>query len=742
MYLINVNTMQLEFFQDDRDHVYAILSHRWREEEVLFQDMQSGNAPQKKGYAKLKRFCEEAAAANYTYAWSDTCCIDKNSSTELSESINSMFRWYQNAAVCYAYLYDLTATTVQSAEDLKSEWFSRGWCLQELLAPKEMTFFNATWERVGSRDELSKFVSKMTGIHPNALGGDLERFSVAQRMSWAADRKTTRGEDVAYSLLGIFGVNMPLLYGEGGERAFARLQGEIMKQSSDQSILVHSSRGDKQRLLAELPADFRDSSSIVRADPLVGEPYSLTNVGLSISLRLYAWNLEVYVALLDCRDESSGRYVCVYVQLRPQIMYRNNSFTAEHAVRIKVQGKAWTSRAQLNTLPAVQLQLYLERSLGSWTPCRYGFFIRKFEILNDRTKDARVWAISYNNWDDQERIVEIPEGSYGTAGIVVCEVGGDHYRRIIRLGFTDQFVPVVELGGDDSLPPSEPGGKKIHILSSDTFTYERHGQSNPSITKQRVLSDTRWMSANHSSYRSTTTVVQAAGRDKPFRKHHPIGIGGVAIDVYCRKMQVDGIITWVVDAVWRGSINDLPTPTKLPYRSAICDCCEDSLLILNGPGMAVCNISRLVIDRSQGNELQKSSDEILEELYDDPSWRLDSFFSCCIINDNRDVKHPISTYGDPFTKSKDQGEYNCVSLATVEGHATMICFLHENGGDLNNANKKGRTPFMEAALWDRHDVVERVLQREGTTLDSLKAGPIKPSTGETWFMERVVLAAH
>jgi hypothetical protein len=210
----------------------------------LFQDVQTGEAHKNVGHVKLKRFCDEAAAGDYTYAWCDTCCIDKSSSAELSESINSMFRWYQNWSVCYAYLYDVTTSDVDSNDSdfSNSVWFARGWCLQELLASKALTFFNREWKSLGTKEQLSHIISKVTGIHHEALcGRDLEDYSVAQRMSWASNRVTTRVEDIAYSLLGIFGVNMPLLYSEG-ERAFIRLQEEIMKQSSDQSILVHSSR--------------------------------------------------------------------------------------------------------------------------------------------------------------------------------------------------------------------------------------------------------------------------------------------------------------------------------------------------------------------------------------------------------------------------------------------------------------------------------------------------------------------
>ena len=579
MYLINVKTFQLEFFQDDRNHEYAILSHRWQEEEVLFRDMQTGGASRKKGFAKLKRFCEEAAAAQYTYAWCDTCCIDKDSSAELSESINSMFRWYKNAGVCYAFLYDVTARMVQSAADLKSEWFARGWCLQELVAPRDMVFFNAGWDRLGSRDNLSIFVSDITGIHTVALGGDLDRFSVAQRMSWAAGRQTTRSEDIAYSLLGVFGVNMPLLYGEGGERAFARLQDEIMKESADHSIFAHASQGDKQRLLAESPADFRDSAHVVRdGPPLLGEPYTLTNVGLSVSLILYTWSLEVYVALLDCSDSQANDRLGIFIQLQPQLPQREQIFATEHAVRIKYKGKAWTTASGIEALPSVQKRLYLERGLGQHTQRRHGFFVRRFHGENDWAKDQLVWAVSHNKWDNNRRIVEIEEGTQSTVAVMVCEVpeGRNQFQCFVRLAFDADSVPMVELGGDEFSPPEEfRDSDKIYILSADEFARGHNKPADPSFTKSTVLADRRWTDVSKVSYRSSRTVLQPVGRDERFRHHHSIGIGGYSLDVFCRKMVVDGILTWTLDIVWRIGRDGIRKVDKKTYRDAICDCCEE-----------------------------------------------------------------------------------------------------------------------------------------------------------------------
>ena len=183
----------------------------------------------KAGYEKIRHASMQAISDGYQYVWIDTCCIDKSSSAELSEAINSMFTWYQQASVCYAYVDD-----VQLHDFDKSRWFTRGWTLQELLAPSNVIFFVAGWTRLGTKFSLAAQITKITGIDSEILHDQrlLRKRSVAQLMSWASRKETTRPEDTAYCLLGIFGVNMPLLYGEG-ENAFIRLQEELVKFADD-----------------------------------------------------------------------------------------------------------------------------------------------------------------------------------------------------------------------------------------------------------------------------------------------------------------------------------------------------------------------------------------------------------------------------------------------------------------------------------------------------------------------------
>lgn len=232
---------------------YAILSHTWGtdDDEVSFKDLVDGTGKSKIGYDKI-HFCgEQARRDGLAYFWVDTCCIDKSNNTELSEAINTMFEWYHNAAKCYVYLADVSND--QSSQlpwepsFRKSRWFTRGWTLQELVAPVSVEFFSKEGGKLGDKKSLGSCISEVAGIPVKALqGSHLFDFSITERLSWQESRETTRKEDKAYSLLGICGVHMPLIYGEGRDNAFKRLREEITKSSKGQfsfpTASVHQQR--------------------------------------------------------------------------------------------------------------------------------------------------------------------------------------------------------------------------------------------------------------------------------------------------------------------------------------------------------------------------------------------------------------------------------------------------------------------------------------------------------------------
>jgi tetratricopeptide (TPR) repeat protein len=224
---------------------YAILSHTWgpNEEEVTFQDLMTGAKKDTPGYRKIKFCVDQANRDGLRYSWVDTCCIDKTNSVELSETINSMFAFYRNASRCYVYLKDVSASEadVNNSESRmkwetafqSSRWFTRGWTLQELVASPSVEFFSTEGICLGDKTSLEQQVHQITGIALQALrGGPLDQFDYYERMSWAATRETTREEDAAYSLLGIFEVSMPVIYGEGRKRAMARLY-NVYKEISE-----------------------------------------------------------------------------------------------------------------------------------------------------------------------------------------------------------------------------------------------------------------------------------------------------------------------------------------------------------------------------------------------------------------------------------------------------------------------------------------------------------------------------
>ncbi|KAI0759956.1 heterokaryon incompatibility protein-domain-containing protein [Trametes elegans] len=252
MWLINTSTYQLRYASNsDNTPIYAILSHCWSDdpgEEVTFADMKRlVRARRKRCWKKLEEACRTAREAYLRWLWDDTCCINKDSSAELSEAINFMFAWYRSSLLYLVYIADVPDNEDPSAEDSsfrRSRWFTRGWTLQELVATAmgySAVFYSRSWIKIDTRRILAHTIAAITGVDSDLLesrSAGLEGFTIAQRMSWAAMRETTRPEDRAYSLMGLFDVHMPVIYGEGAKKAFRRLQLEIIRQSNDQTIFA------------------------------------------------------------------------------------------------------------------------------------------------------------------------------------------------------------------------------------------------------------------------------------------------------------------------------------------------------------------------------------------------------------------------------------------------------------------------------------------------------------------------
>ncbi|KAI7921485.1 hypothetical protein M9X92_005376 [Pyricularia oryzae] len=238
MWLINTQTLALEYFSSHNKVPYAILSHTWEEEEVTFREFHKlDTARSRKGFAKIAKTCSIAKDQGLGYAWVDTCCINKENEVELSEAIKSMFKWYRKATVCLVFLSDL----IQEHESgwASCRWFTRGWTLQELIAPPNVDFYDAMWNFRGTKKGFLGLLSSITGIDDDVLSGEkrLAELPAARKMSWAARRRTGRDEDIAYCLMGLFDLNIPLIYGEG-QKAFIRLQEQILHETRDLSLLA------------------------------------------------------------------------------------------------------------------------------------------------------------------------------------------------------------------------------------------------------------------------------------------------------------------------------------------------------------------------------------------------------------------------------------------------------------------------------------------------------------------------
>ena len=256
MRLLNIHTLKLQEFEGDEIPPYIVTSHRWGKDEATYKDVLKDKNKHTVGYEKIKQFCK-AAKSQYLqgveppeWLWIDTCCINKDSSAEVSESINSMFAWYRNAEYCLAYLRDVEPQIDGYARFLSdfrgSAWFRRGWTLQELLAPKAVLFFSTSWVHISYKisRQLKTAVKVGSLIHPSEVcnllaaimhvpqdvlmdSEHMHRYSREAKMGWMRNRQTTKAEDMAYCLLGIFDVSMPLIYGEGRSKAERRLHREI-----------------------------------------------------------------------------------------------------------------------------------------------------------------------------------------------------------------------------------------------------------------------------------------------------------------------------------------------------------------------------------------------------------------------------------------------------------------------------------------------------------------------------------
>ena len=484
MRLLETRSLELAQFLPRKIPPYAILSHTWStnpDEEVLFSDMGKEEAKQKRVYhQKVLPACQKALERGFDYMWIDTCCIDKSSSAELQEAINSMFKWYADSSICFVYLEDVCATTEDfESAMLKSRWFTRGWTLQELVAPGKIIFHSQDWNELGTRASLASLISTKTNIDKEILNDPyfniIPHRSVANRMSWAAFRETTRPEDLAYCLLGIFDVNMPLLYGEGEEKAFFRLQQAILESSDDQSLLAWN-EGSQFKLsiglrgpFAKHPIQFQDSSRIVPL-PGVPETYSMNSSGLRIDLQILPSN-----GLLVSRLRSV-HHPGVWGVLR---CHYENDFAGPIAIPLEWQpwkGKLVYARRtdDITTIDRLSLVkrdffhnvLEEERREGPLPPQEQNIVIQrkpdpgwkpdcdKFHLENWPEDCSLIRAIPEDQWNPKSRIMDTD--NIDVSPIFIFEHRPSGVRFAVILGFSDRWpegnlgiIRVLDLNPED-----------------------------------------------------------------------------------------------------------------------------------------------------------------------------------------------------------------------------------------------------------------------------------------------------
>jgi len=365
----------------------------------------------------------------------DTCCIKKESSTDLSEAINSMFQWYRDAEHCYVYLHDVQQKAWQDMLP-RSVWFTRGWTLQELLAPRKVLFYDQDWQFLGDKCSLVADLSRITGIDQAALEtGNLCSYSIAQKMSWAARRITTRIEDGAYCLLGLFDINMPPMYGEG-KKAFLRLQEEIIKNSDDHSIFAWSMGNTRfSGLLAPEPTCFAGSgqatSDTFRNDHTA---FTMTNRGLSITLEVTPWSADTYLAYLNC-----AQVLTSHAQVQVGILLRRLSEHDQYARINLCQGGLWFDTSENSAhayRPRRMRPLLVRKTVDEG---------REEECLKKRTYGiqlpVKLLPLSTHSDASKDRFVRLKPGGWGEVTVVDLS---REYRdlRHIALGFDFDFNPV------------------------------------------------------------------------------------------------------------------------------------------------------------------------------------------------------------------------------------------------------------------------------------------------------------
>lgn len=602
MRLLNTKSLSLEEFDGENAPPYAILSHRWEEEEVTYEELRSGRAPKRRGFRKLVECCRLARSRGYKYAWIDTCCIDKSSSAELTESINSMFRWYQRAKECYAYLTDVRSTQLDTPRERKefssSVWFTRGWTLQELIAPTNVLFFNRYWDYLGQKAELYRILSKITAIDPDILMNKmpLSECPIAQRMAWAANRTTTRLEDRAYSLLGIFDVYMPMLYGEG-ERAFQRLQEEIIKHSDDHTLFAWKDEQFAKSALAPSPSCFTGLDNLARIFPTndTSQGFTLVNAGLSIQLQLVPWSMNTYLAPLRCGYASSTASESTQASYRGYdraCIFLQQTDHENQFIRVSVDGNDFvvlsgdTVAEMRDHFGLVDSQILIRQlsPVSYVRPAAASFYGFVFSFGHSSMFATRRWprgtdVVCAHKWDPAQPVFEIANGQHHSAGMFrLSGLSTGHY---IYFGFDRDFGPLC------LITTRSPRSRRFTVLESDFRTL--------SDTDALRLLDLNWLREQIAEGTASGHAILAFKGDRRTRT-----------EVECSSLLLRLVFEWRYSEItkmqsWHVSFNRLERAKSRDVSASISQDFDSSSAGFTDPR----EVSRLARSFSQNNHVQR-----------------------------------------------------------------------------------------------------------------------------------------
>lgn len=668
----------MEEFSGQEVQPYAILSHTWGEDEVCFQDMERADAANKKGYEKVKNFCSLAKANGYKYVWVDTCCIDKRSSAELSEAINSMYRWYEEADVCYAYLADVSSLSNFS----DSRWFTRGWTLQELIAPSNVIFFDRDWQVIGNKADLQYDISWITRIPSNFfLGDSLGYASVAQRMSWAASRETTRIEDRAYCLLGIFGIYMPMLYGEG-DRAFIRLQEEIMKGMDDHSLFAwRSTAYHDGGILASSPAAFVESGNIVSTSSFKAASSSpaISNArGIRLSVPFkYSQQRESGLAILDC-TETGKENKRLAVHLR-DVYLTKQEFTREENSKLELVDIG----NGLPDYPLTELYVRQQRSThnnqkGNATMCGI-----KLEGVEKGEIAARTFHLhsgwSLHNGMMMTTMAHAVDDKLGRL-LVLCKDGASFQVLVKKRGrvVSTEVSSSFEAGtapSQSATAPERPQGERDQSAS--------------------VLGEGRYV---HVAIKKRIIMLG-------YEKH----LTNVV------EISYPGTVAWLRGvALLEGRIRD----TTLLSYAARCGYVAVVSLLLNTRKCTIefkdeSGMTPLAIAANRGHE--NVAEVLLESGADLESKDIDGStpLSRAAASGRGTVAKLLLERG-AYVDSKDENHQTPLSRAAANGNGIVVKLLLEKGANLDSKDKYNRTPIYLAAKNGRITTVKLLLDHGAT----------------------------